>query len=187
MNPLALLSSVPLRSQPLKWSDVKLYLFSAVFAVGNLLVPLAIHSVPDAGAVFLPLFFFTLIAAWQFGLAAGLVVALVSPLLNNFLVGMPIAAMMPVVLTKSLALALVAVFLAGSTRSVSLWGLFLAVVTMQAVGFLAERVTGVPLAQSLKLFEMAVPGMLILLFGDYLVLRLLNGFLRTRSKNGGEG
>jgi len=184
MNPLSLLSSVPLRSQPLAWSDLKLYLFSALFAVGNLLVPLAVHTIPDAGAIFLPLFFFTLIAAWQFGLTAGLLVALVSPLLNNLLVGMPMAAMLPVVLSKSVALALTAVLLARRTGTVSLWGLLVAVAVMQAAGFLVERITGAPLAMSLKLFEMAIPGMLILVFGGYIVLRLINGWLGSRDKTG---
>ena len=174
MNPLSLLASVPLRSQPLRLSEIRLYLFSAVFAAGNLLVPLAIHTIPDAGAVFLPLFFFTLIAAWQFGLAAGLVVALVSPILNNLLIGMPVVALMPVVLSKSLALAVVAVLLARSTKTVSLWGLVVAVAAMQAVGFLVERITGTHVPISVRLFEMAVPGMLIMVFGGYLALRLLN-------------
>ena len=174
MNPLSLISSVPLRSQPLGWSEVKLYLFSALFAAGNLLVPLALHTIPDAGAVFLPLFFFTLIAAWQFGLWTGLVVALVSPILNYLLIGMPPAALMPGILTKSVAFALVAVLLARSTHKVSLWGLIVAVAAMQTAGFVVERFTGTPMGVSLKLLQMAIPGMLILVFGGYLILRLLN-------------
>jgi thiamine transporter ThiT len=161
-------------SQPLRWSDARLYLFSALFAAGNLLVPLALHSVPEAGAVFLPLFFFTLVAGWQFGWLAGLVVAVASPVLNHLLVGMPAAAMLPVVLTKSLVIGLAAALFSRMTKTVSLGGLVLVVLAMQAAGFLAERVVGMPLAASNHLFFLAVPGMLILVFGGWAVLRLLN-------------
>jgi hypothetical protein len=173
MNRSALVS--PLwKIQTLRWSDVRLYLLSALFAAGNLLVPLALHTIPEGGAIFLPLFFFTLVAGWQFGWAAGLVVALVSPLLNTVLTGMPTWAMIPVVLTKSLVVALAAAVLSRTMNTVSLGGIALAVVGMQAAGFLAERVTGMPLAVSNHLFLLSVPGMLILIFGGWAVLRLLN-------------
>ncbi|HTH13928.1 MAG TPA: ECF transporter S component [Spirochaetia bacterium] len=173
MNFSALVSP-PLGAQPLRWSDAKLYLFSALFAAGNLLVPLAVHTIPEGGAIFLPLFFFTLVAGWQFGWGAGLVVALASPLLNTFFTGMPTWAMLPVVLTKSLVLGLAAAALSRATKAISLGGIALAVVGMQAAGFLAERVVGMPLAASNHLFLIAVPGMLIMVFGGWGVLRLLN-------------
>ena len=174
MKTLALVRSIPLTARPLGLADLKLYAFSALFAAGNLLVPLALHTVPNGGPMFLPLFFFTLVAGWQFGALAGVIVALVSPVLNHLLAAMPTAAMLPVVLTKSVVLALAAVILARSTKKVSLWGLALAVVLMQTIGFGAELVSGTPWAVDLDLLVLSVPGMLIMVFGGYTVLRLMN-------------
>jgi len=177
MNPLSLVSAPPIRSAPLAWTEARFYLFTALFAAGNLLVPLAVHSVPNAGAIFLPLFFFTLVAGWQFGFAAGLVVALASPLLNYGLVGMPVAAMLPLVLTKSVVLALSAAGLARVFKTVHLPGLGLSVVAMQGAGFVVERLMGLPVEKSLNLLTMAIPGMVILVVGGYVALRLTNRFL----------
>lgn len=179
MNVLASLSPA-IRTAPLAWTDVRFYAFTAAFAAGNLLVPLALHGVPNAGPMLLPLFFFTLVASWQFGLAAGLVVALASPLLNTVLVGMPTAAMLPVILTKSLVLGLVAAGLARHFRTIHLPGLGVAVAAMLVAGFLVERLVGLPLSRSLELLFLGIPGVLILVFGGYGVLRITNRLFGSR-------
>ena len=51
----ATLFSFPLKARTLGWTDLRLYLFSTLFAVGNLLVPLAltghIHPILAATAM----------------------------------------------------------------------------------------------------------------------------------------
>jgi hypothetical protein len=177
MKAYSLVAPTTVNSRPLGLADWRLYAFSALFALGNLLVPLALHAVPNAGQVFLPMFFFTLLAAWQFGPLAGLAVAVASPLLNHALSGMPVAAMLPVVLSKSVVLALAASLLSLRTRAVSLPGILAAVLAMQAAGFAAERLAGLPLEASWAMIRLAVPGMLIMLLAGFAVLRLLNRFL----------
>ena len=49
--------------------DLRPYAFAAVFTAGNLLLPLAVHSVPQGGLIFLPILFFTLVAGYRFGFA----------------------------------------------------------------------------------------------------------------------
>ena len=58
------------------WRDIKFYLFGIAFALGNLFLPLAVHAIPNGGVIFLPLFFFTLVAAYSEGLLSGILVAI---------------------------------------------------------------------------------------------------------------
>ena len=171
------IAPVAMASRPLGLADWRLYLASALFALANLLVPMALHTIPDAGQIFLPMFFFTLLAAWQFGLFAGLAVAVASPLLSHFLTGMPLAVMLPAILSIAVALALVAAILSARTRAVSLPGILVAIAAMQAAGFIVERIAGMPIEKSLTLLRMSIPGMLIMLFGTYLLLRAVNQLL----------
>jgi hypothetical protein len=100
--------SVPFVPVRRGFRDAGLYLFSAAFVAGNLALPMAVHTVPQGGLIFLPLFFFTLVAAYSEGLLAGVLVALASPIINHAVTGMPAASMLPIVLFKSLFLAVTA-------------------------------------------------------------------------------
>ncbi len=71
------------------FTSTRTYLFIFLFVLGNLLLPQVTHMIPSGGLIFLPIYFFTLIAAYKFGLKVGLLTALLSPLLNSFLFGMP--------------------------------------------------------------------------------------------------
>ena len=95
-------SSVKLYS--LEFTNVKTYLFAVVFVVGNLLLPQLAHLIPQGGLIFLPIYFFTLIAAYKYGIRVGLLTAVFSPVVNNLLFGMPPAAVLPAILIKSIAL-----------------------------------------------------------------------------------
>ena len=78
---------VKLHTLPL--NNVKTYLFAVIFAAGNLILPQLIHTIPQGGLIFLPIYFFTLIAAYKYGIHVGILTAMLSPLLNNVLFGMP--------------------------------------------------------------------------------------------------
>ena len=81
--------------------NVRTYLFAVLFVGGNMLLPQLCHLMPDGGKIFLPIYFFTLIASYKFGLKVGILTAVLSPLCNHLLFGMPPAGMLPVLLVKS--------------------------------------------------------------------------------------
>lgn len=171
MSALAL--SLPIEQRTLSLRDLRLYGFVAAFAAGNLLLPLAVHAVPQGGLIFLPIFFFTLLAAYRFGIMAGVLTALASPLLNHALTGMPPSEVLFSVLAKSLLLAAFAALLALRTARLSPWLLLLAAAGMQLAGFALDVVRGGSLAAGLDGLRLGVPGVLIMGFGGYAVLRLL--------------
>ena len=70
-------------------ANTKTYLFAAMFVLGNLLLPQLAHLVPQGGFIFLPIYFFTLIAAYKYGIHVGLLTAILSPLANYLIFGMP--------------------------------------------------------------------------------------------------
>ena len=94
------------------FTSVRTYLFAIIFIAGNLLLPQLAHLVPNGGPMLLPIYFFTLIAAYKYGIRVGLLTALLSPLINNLLFGMPMMAMLPVILIKSTLLATAASYAA---------------------------------------------------------------------------
>ena len=56
--------------------DTKTYLFSSLFILGNILLPQICHLIPQGGLIFLPIYFFTLIGAYRYGLIVGLFTAI---------------------------------------------------------------------------------------------------------------
>jgi hypothetical protein len=159
----------------LGFRDLRLYGFVAVFSVGNLAAPMAVHSIPQGGLIFLPIFFFTLVAAYRFGFAAGALTAVASPVLNYALTGMPASDMLVSVLVKSLLIAAIASLLASRSGRLSLWPLLLAAATMQLAGFGFDLARGGSLSAGLDALRLGLPGVAIMGFGGYAVLRLLAG------------
>jgi hypothetical protein len=155
------------------YSQVKSYPIAALFVVGNILFPQLCHLVPNGGLVLLPIYFFTLIAAYKYGLFVGLLTAVLSPLVNHALFGMPALAMLPVLLIKSGLLAVVAALAAHYAKRVSLGAVFIAVLSYQMVGCLAEWAISGSFYVAAQDFRMGIPGILLQLFGGYAVLRLL--------------
>ena len=92
----------------LSLSNYRSYLLSIAFIAGNLILPQICHLVPDGGKMLLPIYFFTLIASYKFGIRIGLITALLSPLCNHLLFGMPPIGALPVLLIKSSLLAVAA-------------------------------------------------------------------------------
>jgi hypothetical protein len=166
-----LASDVPFAQAQHAFRDARLYLFALAFAVGNLLFPMAVHTIPNGGLIFLPLFFFTLVAAYSEGLNTGLLVAVASPLLNHVLTGMPNATMLPVVLIKSLFIAVAATFLARHLGRISLPAIAALVVAMQALGTFLEWGLSGSLPQAVHAASLGIPGMLLMTVGGYALIR----------------
>ena len=90
-------------------------LFAAVvFTAANIAFPQLVHLVPGGGFVFLPIYFFTIVGAYKYGLYVGLMTAVLSPLANNLLFGMPPAGVLPVIMFKSVLAAVAASYIANS-------------------------------------------------------------------------
>lgn len=67
---------------------------SALFLALGLIFPMAFHSIPNAGGIFLPMHIPVLLCGFLCGPAFGALVGILTPLLSSILTGMP--PMMPV-------------------------------------------------------------------------------------------
>ena len=157
----------------LNLSNTKTYLFATVFVTGNLLLPQLAHLVPQGGLILLPIYFFTLIAAYKYGIHVGLLTAVLSPLANNLLFGMPPSAMLPAIIIKSVILAVAAAMAAKYFRKVSFLGILLAILAYQVVGTGIEWAMTQNFFTAVQDFRIGVPGMLIQLIAGYFVLKAL--------------
>lgn len=52
----------------LDYSNVKTYWAASLFIIGNILFPKLFHLIPQGGITWLPIYFFTLIGAYKYGL-----------------------------------------------------------------------------------------------------------------------
>ena len=157
----------------LSLTNTKTYLFAAAFVVGNLLLPQLAHLIPQGGFIFLPIYFFTLIAAYKYGIHVGMLTAILSPLANNLLFGMPPMAVLPAIMIKSAILAVAAAMAAKHFGKVSIFGIIIAILTYQVIGTGIEWAMTQNFMVAVQDFRLGVPGMLIQLIGGYLVLKAL--------------
>lgn len=74
----------------LPYNNVRTYLAASLFVLGNLAMPQLFHLIPQGGMVWLPIYFFTLVGAYKYGWMVGLLTAVLSPMANSVLFGMPI-------------------------------------------------------------------------------------------------
>ena len=126
------------------YREAKTYLAAALFVAGNIVLPQICHLVPQGGLRWLPIYFFTLVGAYKYGWRVGLLTALLSPVVNSALFGMPAAAMLPVIL------------------------LF-----YQLFGSLGEWAWTGSAEAALQDIRIGLPGMLAQVFAGYAVLRYL--------------
>lgn len=161
------------RLHSLTLADAKTYLFATMFVVGNIVLPQLAHLVPQGGFIFLPIYFFTLIAAYKYGIHVGMLTAIMSPIANHLLFGMPPSAVLPAIIIKSVSLAIAAALAAKHFKKVSLLGILLAIVAYQLVGTAFEWATTQSLYIALQDVRLGMPGMLIQLFGGYFALKAL--------------
>ena len=153
-------------------NEIKTYLFVLLFVAGNIILPQLCHLIPDGGKMFLPIYFFTLVASYKYGVKVGLMTAVLSPIINSLLFGMPALALLPAILTKSVVLALAASFVANKTHKISIVNLLIVVLTYQCVGTLAEWAMTSSFYVAIQDFRLGIPGMILQLFGTYFLLKL---------------
>ena len=155
------------------FTDIRAYLLATAFIIGNLLLPQLCHLIPQGGLIFLPIYFFTLIAAYRYGWQVGILTAVGSPIINSLLFGMPPASALPAILLKSVALALAAAYISRKRGgTVTLAALALVILLYQGVGMIAEFLA-YDLQHALQDVRLGYPGLIVQLFGGYLLLKWL--------------
>ena len=95
------MKTTELKLYRLELGDVRTWLAAAVLVAGNIILPQLLHLLPGGGVRFLPIYFFTLVGAYKYGWRAGLLTALISPMLNSLLFGMPAVGALPVILARA--------------------------------------------------------------------------------------
>ena len=154
----------------LGWRETRTYMFAVLFIVGNILLPQLCHLFPKGGLIMLPIYFFTLIAAYKFGYRVGLLTAVLSPLINSALFGMPPATALPIIMIKGVLLAGAAAWMANKSKGASLLALIGVVLGYQLVGGLIEWAMTGEIAKALQDWKLGWPGMLLQAVGGWLVL-----------------
>lgn len=157
----------------LNLSEVKSYLFAALFIAGNVALPQLCHLYPQGGLIMLPIYFFTLIAAYKYGIKVGLITAIMSPVINHLFFGMPSAAVLPILLIKSSLLAVAASLIANKVGKVTLLGVTLAVVAYQLLGGIFEWAMTGSLNAAMQDIWLGYPGIVLQILGGYAVLKYL--------------
>ncbi len=161
------------RFYSLSFGNIKTYLFAFLFIAGNILLPQLCHLIPAGGPTLLPIYFFTLIAAYKYGFRVGLLTALLSPVINHLLFGMPATSVLLPILIKSTLLAGAAAMTAHYTQKVTIATLLIVVLTYQFIGTAFEWALCGDFYLAIQDFRMGIPGMLIQWLGGYLLLKAL--------------
>lgn len=81
-------------------SSIKNMTLTAVCIALCVVLPIAFHSIPDAGSVFLPMHIPVLICGMICGWPYGFICGLMGPLVSSFLTGMPPIAILPAMMLE---------------------------------------------------------------------------------------
>ena len=157
----------------LDFDQLKTYLFVTLFVAGNIIFPQLCHLIPNGGHIFLPIYFFTLIASYKYGMKVGVMTAVLSPAVNSILFGMPAAAVVPSIMIKSVFLAIAASWVAEKSNKVSLWSVLIVILFYQLFGSLVEWIMTGSLYAAAVDFRLGVPGMLIQWLGGFLFIKYM--------------
>ena len=138
----------------LEYNNARTYGFSALFIAGNILLPQLCHTIHLGGPMLL-------------------LTAVLSPLINSMLFGMPLPEVLPAILSKSILLATAAGYAAYRFGKISLLILTGVVLSYQVAGSLVEWAIAGNFFTAIQDFRIGIPGMLLQIFGGYIVLRLM--------------
>lgn len=89
-------------------SKVKKMAFTGVFIAIGILLPVALHSIPEAGKILLPMHLPVLLCGLVCGPLFGLACGVLTPLLSSLITGMPPMAFLPAMLCELAVYGLVA-------------------------------------------------------------------------------
>jgi LytS/YehU family sensor histidine kinase len=112
----------------LRYKDIRSYVITAAFVMLAVFVPWGFHQFHLAGATFLPMHIFVLIAGLLFGWRAGLLVGLFTPLISYFISGMPALNVLPQVVIEVSAYGFIAGILREKYHLRTIWSLLGAII-----------------------------------------------------------
>jgi Protein of unknown function (DUF1393). len=134
-------------------------------------LPVAFHSVPNAGKIFLPMHVPVLLAGFIVGPIYGLICGVLSPLLSSLITGMPPIAMLPAMVLELASYGFFSGLFVRLIKSPSaVLNIYLSLITSMLIGRLLSGVINATLLQvgkySIKIwltasFVTALPGILI--------------------------
>ena len=162
------------RLYTLNFDEVKTYLWATVFVACNLVLPQVFHLIPQGGIIFSPLSLVILVGAYKFGWKTGLLAAVLSPLVNYLITGMPAWNVLQVMTLKLAVLALVAGLAAQYFKTVSLPLLIGVVLVSKAIGCLGELLLTGGIEATIADFTIGWPGLLLQVIGAWLILKFVH-------------
>ena len=163
-----------LKLYTLNYTELKTYLWAALFVVCNMALPQLFHLIPQGGIIFAPLSLVILAGAYKFGWKVGLLAAVASPIVNHFAFGMPAWGVLQVMVVKLAILALVAGFAAQYFRKANLLMLTGVVLVSELLGGLGELLLTGGIAATLADFTLGWPGLLLQVLGTYALLHYID-------------
>ena len=83
-----------------KFNSIHRTVLGAMFIALCVVLPIALHSIPDAGSIFLPMHIPVLMCGLICGWPYGLVCGLMGPVLSSMLTGMPPVAILPAMMVE---------------------------------------------------------------------------------------
>ena len=159
------------RLYTLDFKEARTYLWALAFVAGNVILPQLFHTIPDGGKMFLPIYFFTLVGAYKYGWKTGLLTAVLSPVVNSALFGTPSAALLPVILLKSIVLAVAAGWVAARTQKATLLTIAAVVATYQLIGGAGEGIVTGSVNAATQDIRLGLPGIALQIFGGFLFIK----------------
>ena len=162
------------RLYTLNFDEVKTYLWATVFVACNLVLPQVFHLIPQGGVIFSPLSLVILVGAYKFGWKTGLLAAVLSPLVNHLITGMPMWGVLQVMTLKLAVLAMVAGLAAQHFKTVSLPLLIGVILVSKAIGCLGEFLLAGGIEATIADFTIGWPGLLLQVIGAWLILKFIH-------------
>ncbi|MCR5512752.1 MAG: ECF transporter S component [Prevotella sp.] len=159
------------RLYTLNYSEAKTYLWGMIFVACNLILPQVFHLIPQGGIIFAPLSLVILAGAYKFGWRTGLLAALLSPIVNHTITGMPAWNVLPVMVVKLMILAMIAGLTAEYFKKVSITLLVGVVLVSMAFGALGELLFTGGITASIQDVTVGWPGILLQVLGSWLILK----------------
>ncbi|MGV8168542.1 MAG: ECF transporter S component [Candidatus Nanoarchaeia archaeon] len=154
-------------------TDVNYTIYVILFTLGSLLFPFLAHNL-GVGRVLLPIYFFVIIGTYRFGWKVGLATAVLAPLLNYFVIGMPAMNMLPFILVKGALIVALTHFILRLRMKLSIVNLIGIVLGYQILGTAIEFFFTGNMMRSLTDFRIGYFGLIFQIVGGYLFLRYVH-------------
>ena len=101
--------------------SIKKMIITALLIALGVVLPIAFHSIPNAGSIFLPMHIPVLLCGIVCGFPYGLACGILAPLLSSFMTGMPPAAFLPSMLCELAVYGLISSLLIRFVRTKNLY------------------------------------------------------------------